>query len=42
MTHHAFLASIVEDCRAFLRSEALAHRAAQLGWGCGGSIWLPS
>ena len=22
----------VEDCRAFLRSEALAHRAAQLGW----------
>jgi hypothetical protein len=22
----------VEDCRAFLRSEALVHRAAQLGW----------
>jgi hypothetical protein len=22
----------IEDCRAFLRSEALAHRAAQLGW----------
>ena len=22
----------VEDCRTFLRSEALAHRAAQLGW----------
>jgi hypothetical protein len=22
----------VEDCRPFLRSEALAHRAAQLGW----------
>jgi hypothetical protein len=22
----------VEDCRAFLRSDALAHRAAQLGW----------
>src|SRR6516162_4569424 len=22
----------VEDCRAFLRSEALAHRAAQLDW----------
>jgi hypothetical protein len=23
---------LVEDCRAFVRSEALVHRAAQLGW----------